>query len=258
MLLAILNKLNHIDVLYSLMGVNEKFHLIIQDPIFTQSLDFTVISSNEDNYSQINSILDRFCSYIIPRIQNNIQSLTVDQRSMDSLLSIGNYINLRKLTLANITIQTATRIFYSSLFEISFSIKNSSVFFLDPSSFIYKLNHQISNLSVIINGNSGREYQWSSSLCIFAKICLIFKNLTHFHYNVERKSIYKPMALSNLHLKTMCYSSSIVHLNIKVKTFNDCLWTLDGHLSQLHTLIVYIEHIHNTSTIIKNTVRCWK
>lgn len=119
MLLAILNKLNHIDVLYSLMGANEKFDRLIQDPIFTQSLDFTVISSNEDNYSQINSILDRFCSYIIPRIQNNIQCLTVDQRSMDSLLCVGNYINLRKLTLANITIQTAVRIFYGSLFEIS-------------------------------------------------------------------------------------------------------------------------------------------
>ncbi len=142
--------------------------------------------------------------------------------------------------------------------KFPFSIKNCSVFFLDPSSFIYKSNHQISNLSVIINGNSGREYQWNSSLCIFAKICLIFKNLTHFHYHVENKSIYKPMTLSALHPKTMCYSSSIVHLNIKVKTFNDCLWTLDGHLSQLHTLIVYIEHIHNTSTIIKNTVRCWK
>lgn len=65
------------------------------------------------------------------------------------------------------------------------------------------------------------------------------------------------MLLTPVHPDAIC-CSNIVHLNIMVKTFDDFLWTLDGHFSQLHTLIVYIEYIRNTSMIIKNTVRYFK
>lgn len=127
MLLAILNKLNHTDVLYSLMGVNKKFDGLIQDRVFTQSLDFTRMSENEDNQSEMNSIIDYFCSCIMPRIQNNIQCLTVNEYSIDRILSIGHYTELQKLTLADITLQMGIRIFCGALFEFSFCSENDHI-----------------------------------------------------------------------------------------------------------------------------------
>src|SRR5438105_15878513 len=98
MLITILNKLNNIDVLYSLLGVNQKFDRLVRDIPFTQSLDFTTISTNEDDHLKITSMLNRFCVHIIPRIQHNIQCLTLDPWSMNSVLGSGNYHKLHKLT----------------------------------------------------------------------------------------------------------------------------------------------------------------
>ncbi len=52
MLLAILNKLNNMDVLYSLMNVNQKLDKLAQDATFTRSVDLVTITSNEHNNSK--------------------------------------------------------------------------------------------------------------------------------------------------------------------------------------------------------------
>ncbi|CAF4020559.1 unnamed protein product [Rotaria sordida] len=44
---------------------------------------------------------------------------------------------------------------------------------------------------------------------------------------------------------TTCCSSSIVHLRIKMQNIDDCLYLLDGRLSQLHTLIITLYYIHD-------------
>jgi hypothetical protein len=49
MLLIILNKLEYIDVLYSLRGVNKKFDKLTRDPSLSRSLNFAIVSSNEEN-----------------------------------------------------------------------------------------------------------------------------------------------------------------------------------------------------------------
>jgi hypothetical protein len=54
---------------------------------------------------------------------------------------------------------------------------------------------------------------------------------------------------------TRCYSSSIAHLCIKIHNFDDCLCLLDGRLSQLHTLIVKLDYIRNSSILINNEVK---
>jgi hypothetical protein len=113
-LLIILTKLNNIDVLYSLIGVNQKFDRLAQDIIFTQSLDFTSISSNEDDQS----IINRFCLHIVPRIQHNIQCLTLDPWSMDSVLCIEDYPKLYKLTLVNLKFKMTSLIFNGMLFDL--------------------------------------------------------------------------------------------------------------------------------------------
>jgi len=52
MLLAILNRLDNMDVLYSLIGVNRKLDRLAQDITFTQSVDLVTILSNERNDSR--------------------------------------------------------------------------------------------------------------------------------------------------------------------------------------------------------------
>ncbi|CAF4645363.1 unnamed protein product [Rotaria sp. Silwood2] len=115
MLLAILMKLNNVDVLYSLIGVNKKLDQLAQDITFTQSIDLVKILSNNKSKSKTKSILDRFCFDIIPQIQHNIESLTLDRLSIDRVLSIGNYIKLWKLTLVNLPLKMACHIFNGML-----------------------------------------------------------------------------------------------------------------------------------------------
>lgn len=67
-LFTIFNKLNNVDVLYLLIGVNEKLDKLIQDVVFIRSLDFVTTLSDEENDSRINSILDRFCIDTLPQI----------------------------------------------------------------------------------------------------------------------------------------------------------------------------------------------
>ncbi len=101
-----------------MIGVNQKFDRLARDINFIQSLDFTTISSYADDYSKINLMLNRLCSHMIPQIQDNIQCLTVDPWSMDSVLSIGNYSKLHKLKLVSLKVEMTSRIFYSMLFEL--------------------------------------------------------------------------------------------------------------------------------------------
>ncbi|CAF4863417.1 unnamed protein product, partial [Rotaria sp. Silwood2] len=69
------------------------------------------ILPNEDNDSRTESILDRFCCSIIPRIQHNIQCLTLDPLPIDRVLHIGNYSQLHKLSLVNLQLEMVSRIF---------------------------------------------------------------------------------------------------------------------------------------------------
>ncbi|CAF3969046.1 unnamed protein product, partial [Rotaria sordida] len=88
MVLTILNKLNNIAVLYSLVEVNRKLDRLVQDITFTQSIDLIAISSNEHNDSKNKSILDRFYVDRVSRIQHNIESFTLNPLSIDRVLSI--------------------------------------------------------------------------------------------------------------------------------------------------------------------------
>ena len=53
--------------------------------------------------------IDRFSFEIIPRIKENIQSLILDDLSIEQVLSLGYYPNLSQLTLINIPIEFISR-----------------------------------------------------------------------------------------------------------------------------------------------------
>ncbi len=63
----ILKKLDNMDVLYSLLGINNpRLNDLVQDKAFTSILNFVSMSSTDD----ICSILDRFCLDILPKIHS--------------------------------------------------------------------------------------------------------------------------------------------------------------------------------------------
>jgi hypothetical protein len=87
-LLKILKKLNNMDVLYSLIGV-EGLDRLAQDEIFTNTLNFVFIDND--------SMLNRFCNSILPQIENNIKCLILETTNMDRILRSGIYLNLTQL-----------------------------------------------------------------------------------------------------------------------------------------------------------------
>ncbi|CAF1530911.1 unnamed protein product [Rotaria sp. Silwood1] len=222
------------DVLYSFIRVDKKLDRLARDITFTQSINFVTILSNEHDNSRNNLILNRFCLSILPRIRQNIQSLTLDSLSIDRVLRIGNYSKLHKLSLVNLPIEMACHIFN------------------DESSLVYTLNHQISHLTVTINVDDIAQHIRELFKNVFTTIFRIFMNLIHFNYSWYSDLLYSPKAFVDLASRT-CYSSNIVHLNVRLNDFNDCLCLLNGHLSQLHTFIVEINMIRKTLMTINNT-----
>src|SRR5690349_6876912 len=95
-LLIILHKLDNIDVLYSLFGINNKrLDILIKDDIFTNILNFVRTSSITPMK------LDRFCTYILPQIHHSIKKLILEPTSMERILLVGDYPNLTSLELFN-------------------------------------------------------------------------------------------------------------------------------------------------------------
>ena len=95
-LIKIFKKLNNIDLLYSLIGV-QGLDLLAQDKIFTDTLDFVSTNSDDDNHSFDERILQRFCTDILPRIQSNVRYLILEGTMMDQILRAALYSNLTQL-----------------------------------------------------------------------------------------------------------------------------------------------------------------
>ncbi|CAF4647326.1 unnamed protein product [Rotaria sp. Silwood2] len=87
---------------------------------------------------------------------------------------------------------------------------------------------------------------------VFTNILIIFTNLIYLNFHSQDICRYISKPFLSLPSTTR-YSSNIVHLNIAVFSFDDCLCLLDGHLTQSHTFIVKVEHIIDTSMTIKKT-----
>ena len=85
---TIWDKLNQIDILYSMVGVNKRFDRIVRDPIYTRSIQLAetnVCSPLPD------SVLNRYCLDVLPRIAQCIECLTLEPSSMERILLSGDY-----------------------------------------------------------------------------------------------------------------------------------------------------------------------
>ncbi|CAF3219523.1 unnamed protein product [Rotaria socialis] len=122
-LLIILKKLDNLEVLYSLQGVNERLNEIIRDPTFTSHLTFVKWSPKEFiNKFSSNVIFDRVCLQILPEISMKIKWLDLESSSMKQILHSTDYPNLNGLGLYNVERETSRSLFTGKKISIeSFS-----------------------------------------------------------------------------------------------------------------------------------------
>ncbi|CAF0949006.1 unnamed protein product [Rotaria sp. Silwood1] len=104
-LIFILKKLDHVEVLYSLTGVNKRRTTIAHDSIFTSHL--TLYFSDKCIKPLPDPILDRFCSQILPEIHPKIEWLNLEPTSMECILCATNYLYLYGLGLYGVSIEQA-------------------------------------------------------------------------------------------------------------------------------------------------------
>ncbi|CAF0853120.1 unnamed protein product [Adineta steineri] len=219
----ILKKLDNMDILYSLFGMNHRLDNIIQDKIFTTMLNFVSISSLTNDISSISDrMLDRFCYNVLPRIHYNVKHLILESTSMGRILHAGSYPNLTELKLFNFNQEIIPR------------------YFIDDSH-LQHIYNQINDLTLISNENNTEMHSKDYTNNIYTVALNLFKNLTHLTIAGAFNKDYPPFSLDNLSLNM--FSSTLTKLSIRVNIFNDCLALLDGHLQQLTTFIVYVNSI---------------
>ncbi|CAF2337364.1 unnamed protein product [Rotaria sp. Silwood2] len=229
-LIMILKKLDNINVLYSLLDVdNQRLDMIVQGKTFTETLNFVSTTSLDDIVSIADSMLDRFCINILPRIGHNIKSLILESESIERILLTADYPNLTELKLLNFKDQIA------------------SCYFTDQSPFRRIFQQQITDLILVyksdINILLERQYQNG----VHEYILKFFENLKHL-------SITGSASILTLHNSslTACSSSILYKLCVFVNNFEECLALLDGRLKQLTTFIVIINYPANDSTVVYN------
>lgn len=102
-LLIILRKLSNIDVLYSLMNVNNvRFDVLVREKTFSHTLNFVYIDD---------TLIDRFSIDILPRIRHNVKYFILEPVLMECILLATVYPNLTKLKLFNFDQQIALEYF---------------------------------------------------------------------------------------------------------------------------------------------------
>ncbi|CAF3888228.1 unnamed protein product [Rotaria sp. Silwood1] len=106
LLLCIFNKLHTIEMLYSLVNVNQRFDRLVLDPFYIHHLDLTVKPLLYHNSPVNNQIFDRIRTQVLPRIHHKVNKFTVEPLSMECILGTIDYSELNSLSLVNFQSET--------------------------------------------------------------------------------------------------------------------------------------------------------
>ncbi|CAF1208313.1 unnamed protein product [Adineta steineri] len=231
-LFNILKKLQNVDVLYSLLGINnDRLDNIARNAMFSNILNFI---SNVQNTIINDFQLNRFCDYILPEISHNVKYLIVESTYIERILLATHYPNLIHLKIFN--------------FQCDYSLQ----YFTDDSSLRQIFKQQIKKLD-LVNKDSEGGLRLSSDYTkkVYAHILTYFENLEHLNIIQTSSFGYPSLRLSRLPSNT--FSSMILtYLSIRVTDYTDCLYLLDGRLKQLNTFIVQICCMNMDSSIVYN------
>ncbi|CAF4814343.1 unnamed protein product [Rotaria sp. Silwood1] len=222
-LIYIFKKLYNVEVLYSLMDVNQRLNRIVHDTIFTRDLYLLeYLPDNKTSSPLSDSILDQFCSKILPEIGHRIKTLYLEQTSMKRILHTTNYPNLNNLSLFHIDIETAMALFDDK----------------NPLTHIFK--NQISSLFINFKEVNDSLPMRTFYSTIFEKILTIFTNLQCLKFN---PSASYDDAVLFYWIRETAISSTLLELHVSVLEMRDCLDLLDGRFDQLRVLYVTVDRI---------------
>ncbi|CAF2723094.1 unnamed protein product [Rotaria sp. Silwood2] len=235
-LFFIFEKLNMVHVLYSFVDITQRFNRLVFDPFYIRKLNLTSMKMKsffDRIYSIDDQILDKICTNILPQIDDQINELIVEQYSMERILHTINYPQLYSLTLMNFSEET--------LFN-----------YLANDTMLRKLlAEQITCLQIDFKDYPTLPVPETLSV-VFALIIFLCKRLNKLNFSQSYgRATYCTFDLSSTNFK----SSTLTVLKIYVKTFDDCLYLLDGRFIFLSTLIIKIRTIQETSGTIDNTIK---
>ncbi|CAF1406684.1 unnamed protein product [Adineta steineri] len=224
-LMIILKKLNNLDVLYSLQGVNQRINKFIQDRIFTNRLTFVKWLS--DHFLDLiccDIIYNRFCLQILPEIHHNIRWLDLESTSMKHVLCAARYPNLHSLGLYNIHEK-------SLQYLLTDENLSSCMFKKQIKTLLITIDDSRSMLDTVVN--------------IVDDILTVFISLNDL---ILYESFYKNrVRLFFLNPPSPRFRSSTLRkLNIRLQCMSDCLYLLDGRFDQLQTLHVDLINLCNS------------
>jgi hypothetical protein len=121
-LLMIFKKLNMVDVLYSLVGVTQRFDQLILNPFYIRNLDMTSMTMKsfyDRIYSIDDQVLSKICKNILPRIHHQVNELIVEQNSMKRVLHTINYPQLYSLSLIDFKAEVLLKYLKGKLFNLT-------------------------------------------------------------------------------------------------------------------------------------------
>ena len=125
----IIEKLNMVDVFYSLVNVNQRFNRLVFDSLYIRDLNMRTIMNINSLYDQTSlidpQVLSRICKKLFPGIDSHVHKLTVEECSMKQILG-SNYPQLYSLSLINFEAKTL----YEYLTGVVFSNKNLLIIFV--------------------------------------------------------------------------------------------------------------------------------
>ncbi|CAF3724798.1 unnamed protein product [Rotaria sp. Silwood1] len=223
-----------VDVLYSLVDIIQRFDQLIFDPFYIRNLNMTsmIMKSYYDRiYSIDNQVLDRIYKNILPRIYHHVNKLIVEQHSIERVLHTISYPQLYSLTLMDFP--------QDVLFNC---LTNNTI--------LRKLlKEQITCLKIDVKDKPTKPSPETFSV-ILAFILCVCKRLIKLNFcQSYHRSTFCTFELSLTNFK----SSILTTLKINVKTFDDCLYLLDGRFNCLSTLIIDVKIIADTLGTIDNT-----
>jgi hypothetical protein len=113
-LLIICNKLDMVDVLYSLVNLNKRFDQLILDPRYIHHLNLRTKTLDSSIY---NPVYDQICTNFLPRIHHKVNKLTIGSSFMKFIFGIVDFPQLRSLSLVNFQSETLLQYLTSMLFN---------------------------------------------------------------------------------------------------------------------------------------------
>ena len=241
LLMIIFQKLNSVDVLYSLLNINRRLNRIVRDPIFTSCLILLKrIANDVIDVFPSDAIRDRFCREILPEIRHQIQSLSVESSSMKDVLRAADYSHLQTLGLFNVDENSIQCLCQGEVFSVISAIHQLKCIRLDETLSSSHLKKQVRKLLITIDNQYLDVYNPKlNTLNPLIEIFTFFVNL-----NDLTVAEFSDRNYLRFHFDSPCAnlsSSNLLKLFIKVGSFDDCLHILDGRFPQLQTFHVDVE-----------------